>query len=92
MKEVSEFVITAVKKGSDEPYLSAIFEDNRLISIIQNENISKEINEKDIASFLLEIRNDDLFFPQDIASNLKKYVTILPAKQNLDGNIIEIDF
>ena len=34
-------VITAVIKGSDTAYLSAIFEDNKLVGIVQNGSVAK---------------------------------------------------
>ena len=37
-------VITAVIKGSDTAYLSAIFEDNKLVGIVKNKNVSFEVN------------------------------------------------
>ncbi|MDT2871656.1 hypothetical protein P7H89_12815 [Lactococcus lactis] len=89
-----DYVITAVKAGSDVPYLSAIFLDNKLVGIIQNKTVSSDVKTEDVAKFLYAIRSDDRYYPQDIAGFIKNNLTVVAANDDIRDNnhIVELDF
>ena len=88
-----DHVITAVKAGSDVPYLSAIFLDKKLVGIIQNKNVSSDVKTEDVEKFLLAIRSDNRYYPQDIAGFIKNNLTVVEANHNIrDNHFVELDF
>ena len=56
---MSEYVITAKSADTDEDYLSAIFEDNKLVAIFQYKNVSSDVKIESIYKFLLTIKNKE---------------------------------
>lgn len=63
-----------------------------MVSIVQNEKVSKTIIPEHISKFLLAIRNDNLCYPADI-TDLDKYVTVIPAIDAIGENyLVELDF
>lgn len=88
-----DYVITAVKAGTDVPYLSAIFRDNKLVAIIQNKKVSLDVKTEDVAKFLLAIKSDKRYYPQDIADFIKNNLTVVEAIDDIrDNHIVELDF
>ena len=85
-------VITAVIKGSGTAYLSAIFEDNKLVGIVQNKNVSSEVNSEHVAKFLLAINNDEYFYPKNIAEFIEDNVTVIESIDVVNDFIEVIDF
>ena len=74
---MSEYVITAKSAVTDEAYLSAIFEDNNLVAIVQNKKVSSEVKIEHIAIFLLYIKCEDRYFQQDIPCFIYDYVSVI---------------
>lgn len=88
-----DYVITGLKAGTDVPYLSAIFRDNRLIGIIQNKKFSSDVKTEDVAKFLLAIKSDERYYPKDIAAFMKNNLTVVEAIDDIrDNHIVELDF
>ncbi|MDT2922734.1 hypothetical protein P7H94_12455 [Lactococcus lactis] len=88
-----DYVITAVKAGSDVPYLSAIFLDKKLVGIIQNKTVSSDFNIENVAKFLCAIRSYNRYYPQDIEVFIKNNLTIVEAIDDIsDNHIVELDF
>ena len=89
------YVITGTLKK--EPYLSAVFEEVRggrnLIKIIQNSNVSSEINLDEIKSFLARIQKCDVADLPDLTEFAKTNIVIMPAKGDINdsNSIIELD-
>ena len=79
-------------KGSDTAYLSAIFEDNKLVGIVQNKNVSSEVNSEHVAKFLLAINNDEYFYPKNIAEFIEDNVTVIESIDVVNDFIEVIDF
>lgn len=90
---MNKYVITAKKTGSDEAYLSAIFEEGNLVSIVQNKKVSSEVKSKDVAKFLLAIKSDKRSYPQNISDFIAHNVQVIEAIDVIGDNYIkEIDF
>lgn len=93
---MSKYVITAKSTVTDEPYLSAIFEENRLVGIVQNERISDAVNVAHVASFLIAISSDNRYYPEELKIDGEKYIrentTVIPAIDVIGDNFVEIDF
>lgn len=97
---MSEYVITAKKIGTDEPYLSAIFRregrKDMLMGIIQNERVSANVDVAHVASFLLAIRSDDRYYPEEARNDGKKYILentkVMPAIDVIGNDVVELDF
>lgn len=93
---MSDYIITAKQIGTDEPYLSAIFKDNKLMSIVQNERVSNTINVAHVASFLVAIASDERYYPEALKLDSEKYIlentTVIPSINIIGDNFIEIDF
>lgn len=88
-----DYVITGLKAGTDVPYLSAIFRDNKLIGIIQNKKFSSDVKTEDVAKFLLAIKSDERYYPKDIAAFMKNNLTVVEAIDDIrDNHIVELDF
>lgn len=92
-KNMEKYVITAKKKGSDEAYLSAIFEDNKLVAVVQNKKVSSEVNTEDVAKFLLAIKSDKRYYPQNISDFINNEVQLIEASDVIEDSYIqELDF
>lgn len=89
---MSDFVITAKKVNTDEAYLSAIFKDNHLVSVVQNKKISATLQIEHIAKFLLAIKSDEYYYPKNIEDFIKNNVEIIEAIDTISDKFIEIDF
>lgn len=88
-----DYVITGLKAGTDVPYLSAIFQDNKLVAIIQNKKVSSDVKTEDVAKFLLDIKSDERYYPKDIAAFMKNNLTVVEAIDDIrDNHIVELDF
>lgn len=92
----NEYVITVEHKASDEPYLSAIFKDDKLMGILQNERVSEIINVEHVASFLVAIASSERYYPEALKLDGEKYIrentTVIPAIDIIGDNFIEMDF
>lgn len=86
MIENNNHVITAVKGDSNEVYLSAIFTDNKLTSIIQNTKVSKELILEDVFKFLDLLKNEEYLFPSPESMDyfLENNVIFLEAENKID--------
>lgn len=92
-KDMEKYVITAKKKGSDEAYLSAIFEDNKLVAVVQNKKVSSEVNTEDVAKFLLAIKSDKRYYPKNISDFINNEVQLIEAIDVIEDSYIqELDF
>lgn len=90
----NKYAITCALKGSNLPYLSAVFEgledgNRNLISVIQNSNVCDKINEEDIKLFISKIQKCDISELPDMTEFFKTNVALLPTDERLtDFNII----
>lgn len=89
---MSEYVITAKSADTDEAYLSAIFEDNKLVAIVQNKKVSSEVKIEHIAKFLLSIKSEERYYPKYISSFIENYVSVIDAIDVVGDNFVVIDF
>ena len=89
---MSEYVITAKSADTDEAYLSAIFEDNKLVAIVQNKKVTSEVKIEHIAKFLLSIKSEERYYPKDISSFIENYVSVIDALDVVGDNFVVIDF
>lgn len=94
---MSDYAITAKNVGTDEVYLSAVFKDDKLMNIIQNERVSDTINVKHIAKFLVAISSENRYYPEALKLDVEKYIrentVVIPAIDVVGDNyIVELDF
>lgn len=87
---MTEYVITAIKKGSNEAYLTAIIENvaggHIVKSIIQNTKVSDEINVDHIKKFLAHINSCDVTELPPLDKFISTNVFLLEAKEKIDSN------
>lgn len=90
----NNYVVTAVIDDSNEPYLSAIFEEKEngreLINIIQNSKVSKEVKEDHIKLFIARIQNCSVSDLPDLTKFLKTNVHVLEAKKKISNDDITL--
>ena len=94
---MSDYAITAKNVGSDEAYLSAVFKDDKLMGIIQNERISDTINVEHIAKFLVAISSENRYYSEALKLDAEKYIrenTVVISAINVVGDnyLVELDF
>lgn len=89
---MSKYVITAKTVDTDEAYLSAIFEDNKLVNIVQNKKVSSEVKIEHISKFLLSIVSEERYYPKDISSFIENHVSVIDAIDVVGDNFVAIDF
>ena len=77
---MSKYVITAKTADTDEAYLSAIFEDNKLVNIVQNKKVSSEV------------KIEQRYYPKDISSFIENHVSVIDAIDVVGDNFVAIDF
>ena len=89
---MSKYVITAKTADTDEAYLSAIFEDNKLVNIVKNKKVSSEVKIEHISKFLLSIVSEERYYPKDISSFIENHVSVIDAIDVVGDNFVAIDF
>ena len=94
---MSDYAITVKNVGTDEVYLSAVFKDDKLMGIIQNERISDTINVEHIAKFLVAISSENRYYPALLKLDVEKYIrentVVIPAIDVVGDNyLVELDF
>ena len=89
---MSEYVIPAKSADTDEDYLSAIQEDNKLVAIVQNKKVSSEVKIEHIAKFLLSIKSEERYYPKGISSFIENYVSGIDEIDVVGDNFVVIDF
>ena len=89
---MSKYVITAKTADTDEAYLSAIFEDNKLVNIVQNKKVSSEVKIEHISKFLLSIVSEERYYAKDISSFIENHVSVIDAIDVVGDNFVAIDF
>lgn len=94
---MSDYAITAKNVGTDEAYLSAVFKDDKLMGIIQNERISDTINLEHIAKFLVAISSENRYYSEALKLDAEKYIrenTVVISAINVVGDnyLVELDF
>ena len=89
---MSEYVITVKSDDTDVAYLSAIFEYNKLVAIVQKKKVSSEVKIDHIAKFLLSIKSEERYYPKDISSFIDNYVSVIDAIDVVGDNFVVIAF
>lgn len=84
MDKENKYLVTLLANNSDEAYLTAVLENTEggriLSSIIQNSNVSSDINVADIKWFLSKIQKCDIDDLPDLTKFLETNVLVVPAK------------
>ena len=87
------YIVTSVIRNSREPYFSAVIVNGRLITIVQNSNVSSELNLDHIKLFLDKIQKYFVDELPDLTEFAKTNIAIMPAKEKItsENSIIELD-